>query len=77
MARSWEPGKEGTVNAFGFAQCDHAFSFECSGEVVNLIYAAEKYGVLIEKARARIETVCRQCKNFSRLRRSHLEAEEG
>ncbi len=55
------------MNEFGFAACDRVFSFECSGEVSNLIHVAERYGILIEKAKARIETLCRQCKNFPRL----------
>jgi hypothetical protein len=67
--------KEGLMNELGFAACDQAFSFECSGEVTNLIRTAERYGVLIEKARVRIEAICRQCKNFSRLGRSRSESE--
>jgi hypothetical protein len=67
--------KEGAMNEFGFAACDRVFGFECSGEVSNLIRTAERYGVLIEKARVRIETICRQCKNFSRLGRARPESE--
>ena len=49
----------------GFIACEHVFSFKCSGEVANLLHAAERYGVLMEEAGARIETVCRQCNDFS------------
>jgi hypothetical protein len=48
-----------------FAPCDHIFSFECSGEVVNLVHAAERYGILMEKAKVRIDTLCRQCRKVS------------
>ena len=49
----------------GFVGCEHVFSFRCSGEVVNLLRAAERYGILMEKAGARIETICRRCRDFS------------
>ena len=48
----------------GFAACDHLFNFGCSGEVVNLIKVAERYGILMDKARARVETICRRCSHF-------------
>lgn len=51
----------------GFVECENVFSFKCRGEVVNLLHVAERYGVLMEKAGARIETICRQCRDFSRL----------
>lgn len=51
------------MNGSGFAACDHLFSFGCSGEVANLVRVAERYGVLAELARTRIETICRQCRN--------------
>ena len=63
------------MNEFGFAACDHVFSFECSGEVSNLIRVAEKYGILIEKAKTRIDSLCRQCKKFSRPGKSSPESE--
>ena len=53
------------MGEFDVAPCEHIFSFECSGEVVNLIHAAERYGILIEKARTRIDTICRRCRKFS------------
>ena len=59
-------GKGGFTSKSGFSACDHLFSAGCSGEVANLILVAERYGVLIEQARARIETICRQCRNYSR-----------
>lgn len=49
------------MNKSGFAVCDHLFDFGCNGEVVNLIKVAERYGILMEMARARIETICRRC----------------
>jgi hypothetical protein len=51
------------MNGSGFAVCDHLFSFGCSGEVANLVKVAERYGVLVELARTRIEIICRQCRN--------------
>jgi hypothetical protein len=58
-------GKEGSMNGLGFAACNHLFSFGCSGEVANLVRVGERYGVLVELARTRIETICRQCRNSS------------
>lgn len=51
----------------GFVECENVFSIKCKGEVVNLLHVAERYGVLMEKAGARIEAICRQCRDFSRL----------
>jgi hypothetical protein len=56
--------EEEFMNDYGFAACNHVFSFKCSGEVSNLIHAAERYGILVEKARERIEALCRRCENF-------------
>jgi len=52
------------MSGSSFSACDHIFGFGCSGEVVNLVRVAERYGVLMEKARARMEAVCRECRNF-------------
>ena len=52
------------MNGSNFSACDHIFGFGCSGEVVNLVRAAERYGVLIDKARARMEAICKECRNF-------------
>lgn len=45
-----------------FALCDHVFGVQCSGEVVNLIKGAERYGFLMESAKARIVVLCRRCR---------------
>ena len=50
----------------GFVGCRHVFSIKCSGEVANLLHVAERYGILMEKAAARVETICRQCRAFCR-----------
>jgi hypothetical protein len=71
------PGKEGSMTEHGFAPCDHIFSFECSGEVANLVHAADRYGILMEKARARIDAICRQCRKVSRMGSRRVEDEEG
>ena len=48
-----------------FTVCDNARTNKCSGEVQVLIRAADRYGFLTEKARARVEAICASCKNFS------------
>jgi hypothetical protein len=53
------------MNEYDFAKCKNIFTHKCNGEVTNLLSAAERYGVLPEKARVRIESICRQCKYCS------------
>lgn len=48
-----------------YTVCDNVFTYKCNGEVEVLIRAAERYGLLTEKAAARIEEICSRCKNFS------------
>jgi hypothetical protein len=48
-----------------FTVCDNALTHKCNGEVEVLVRAAQGYGVLPEKARARIAEICSRCKNFS------------
>ena len=60
----------------GFAPCDHLFNFGCSGEVVNLIKVAERYGILLDKAKARIEAVCRLCSHFPRQGKNCMNKEQ-
>ena len=64
------------VNGSVFAECEFAFTFECNGEAGNLVRVAERYGGLMEKAKARIEAICRGCKNFPPARRGGLRTEE-
>ncbi len=53
------------MDGIGLAVCDHIFTYKCSGEVANLIRAAERYGTLLEKARLRVEAVCRECRRYA------------
>ncbi len=55
------------MNVCAFTTCENVFTHKCNGEVASLIHVAERYGILMEKARARIETVCKHCKNFSQM----------
>ena len=45
--------------------CANALTNKCSGEAAVLIRAAQRYGLLTEKAAARIEEICACCRNFS------------
>jgi hypothetical protein len=53
------------MNEYDFAGCENIFTNKCSGEVKNLLGVAERYGILTEKVRGRIESLCRQCKSCS------------
>ena len=48
-----------------FTLCDNVLTNKCSGEAAALIRAAQRYGLLTEKAGARIEEICARCQNFS------------
>lgn len=60
----------------GFIACEHLFGIECSGEVANLVRVADRYGVLMEAARVRIEAICRQCR-ISSLRDQNFAGPKG
>lgn len=53
------------MDEYNFAKCKNVFTHKCNGEVIILLGVAERYGLLTEKVRARIESICRQCENCS------------
>ena len=63
------------MNEYDFAGCDNIFTNKCSGEVRKLLGLAERYGILTEKVRGRIESLCRQCKNSSLQRKPNVSAQ--
>ncbi|HEY3275579.1 MAG TPA: hypothetical protein VGJ94_03080 [Syntrophorhabdaceae bacterium] len=65
------------MNEYGFANCENIFTHKCNGEVTILLHAAERYGMLMEKAKGRIKTICRRCKNFSQQRPYHGSVRDG
>jgi hypothetical protein len=53
------------VNVVVFNTCENVLTNKCNGEVAVLILVAERYGILMEKARERVEEICRHCENYS------------
>ena len=53
------------MNVVTFTACENVLTNKCNGEVTVLIRVAERYGILMEKARERVEEICRYCENYS------------
>jgi hypothetical protein len=64
--------KEVSVNVITFTACENVLTNKCSGEVAVLIRVAERYGILMEKARERVEEICRHCENHSSLEKNSI-----
>ena len=53
------------MNVCAFTACENVLTNKCNGEVEVLMLVAERYGILMEKARERVEEICRHCENYS------------
>jgi len=51
------------MNICAFSECENALTNKCSGEVKVLMQAAERYGIMAEETRKRIEHICLYCEN--------------
>jgi len=62
------------MNICAFSECENALTNKCSGEVKVLMQAAERYGVMAEEARKRIEEICLYCENRFSLEKNEVNA---